>query len=427
MKNRSVTIYAGGGGSRSTGKSCTLGINVIQNSERSERDSGSDKCSELPVSLDRSRNKFGMTPPVKVASCLGWSLKGHVQPLWMALSAFTMAARLSRSTESVAERLPQLNPSKNLAFTMAEILLSLTIIGVVAAITLPSLTGNINERTWNTQRKALYARFSQAIALMPALNGYGTLTEGDSSTSAEDTAAETFVTAGLSKVLKINNICDSEHLEDCGIVSQITNLQASKVNVPTTLVGLNPMFNSTFIGGPTGSGSFTYSQLDTKAAAFETANGESIIVYYNPACQSDLAETEWNYRQAKMCANFIYDLNGSKGPNTFGKDIGVITVLYPSDSSVVAPIPASVRSAGSSSQRDAGKLCLSQDSESRVPNRDELAAVFYNRVMFGLPGSGYFWTSSVIDSSNGWGQSFYTGRAATLPRTGGYNVWCVKR
>ena len=107
---------------------------------------------------------------------------------------------------------------KNLAFTMAEILLSLTIIGVVAAITLPSLTGNINERTWNTQRKALYARFSQAIALMPSLNGYGTLTEESSAGASDgvDTAAETFVTAGLSKVLKINNICDSEHIEDCG-------------------------------------------------------------------------------------------------------------------------------------------------------------------------------------------------------------------
>ena len=105
-----------------------------------------------------------------------------------------------------------------LAFTMAEILLSLTIIGVVAAITLPSLTGNINERTWNTQRKALYARFSQAIALMPSLNAYGTLTEGvDSSGSTvvtEDTAAETFVTKGLAKVLKINNICENEHLQD---------------------------------------------------------------------------------------------------------------------------------------------------------------------------------------------------------------------
>ena len=64
--------------------------------------------------------------------------------------------------------------ARGLAFTMAEILLSLTIIGVVAAITLPSLTGNINERTWNTQRKALYARFSQALPLMDALNGFGT-------------------------------------------------------------------------------------------------------------------------------------------------------------------------------------------------------------------------------------------------------------
>ena len=84
---------------------------------------------------------------------------------------------------------------------MAEILLSLTILGVVAAITLPSLTGNINERTWNTQRKALYARMSQAIALMPALNGYGMVKEESSPDAGDaiDTAAETFITAGLLK------------------------------------------------------------------------------------------------------------------------------------------------------------------------------------------------------------------------------------
>ena len=130
-----------------------------------------------------------------------------------------------------------------LAFTMAEILLSLTIIGVVAAITLPSLTGNINERTWNTQRKALYARFSQAISLMPAINGYGTLKEvTDSttgSTSIEDNAAETFVTAGLSKVLKINNICDNDHLTDCGISSKITTLGGIQIDIPKTMQELN--------------------------------------------------------------------------------------------------------------------------------------------------------------------------------------------
>ena len=154
----------GGGGTRSPGKSCTLSTNVIHNMIQDLTSETRENSTSV-----RFRLKPGMTLKEMTYVC---------------------------------------------AFTMAEILLSLTIIGVVAAITLPSLTGNINERTWNTQRKALYARFSQAIALMPSLNGYGTLTEGDSSTSAVDTAAETFVTAGLSKVLKINNICDSEHLAD---------------------------------------------------------------------------------------------------------------------------------------------------------------------------------------------------------------------
>ena len=63
--------------------------------------------------------------------------------------AFTMAAAGQGGFVS-----RWLTSGQKCAFTMAEILLSLTIIGVVAAITLPSLTGNINERTWNTQRKA---------------------------------------------------------------------------------------------------------------------------------------------------------------------------------------------------------------------------------------------------------------------------------
>ena len=235
-----------------------------------------------------------------------------------------------------------------LAFTMAEILLSLTIIGVVAAITLPSLTGNINERTWNTQRKALYARFSQALALMPSLGGYGTYklagtdAEGNS-TSAQDTAAETFVTEGLSKVIKINNICDHDHLEDCGIVTSYTNLAGSQKVWPTKLSELNSMFTGTFNDGPNGSGGTNYTNpqknIDTFAAAFETQNGESIAVYYNPNCQSDMQETVWHYAQPKMCANFIYDLNGNKGPNTVGKDIGFITAIYSSDPVVVAPVP----------------------------------------------------------------------------------------
>ena len=313
----------------------------------------------------------------------------------------------------------------NYAFTMAEILLSLTIIGVVAAITLPSLTGNINERTWNTQRKALYARMSQAIALMPALNGYGTLTEGDSSTSAVDTAAETFITSGLSKVLKINNICDYKHLEDCGIASKFTTLKATVISTPTKMSELNFDMISVSKTDTTLGADFSYDQLDTKAAAFETGNGESVIVYYNPKCISDFDTSNHSMIQPKICANLIYDLNGNKGPNTIGKDMGFITILYSTDSSVVMPLPH-LYDAGNSTQPDASALCTQQDSEYRLPNRDELAALFANKNLLNIS-TGRYWSSSVIDKETAYiigieaGDRTWGLRSLTRP------IRCVKR
>ena len=318
------------------------------------------------------------------------------------------------------------------AFTMAEILLSLTIIGVVAAITLPSLTGNINERTWNTQRKALYARFSQAIALMPSLNGYGTLTEetdSAGSTSITDTAAETFVTSGLAKVLKINNICDNEHLADCGIASKITILEGTGTILLEdikTLRGLNSLYISTY----------SYNTPDTKAAAFETAGGESILVYYNPQCTGNIQETKFHYTQSKMCANFVYDLNGTKGPNTVGKDIGFITALYSTDPVVVAPmpLPQNAGSAGHSGGRP-GELCRKQDPENRAPNSEELMSIFCNKQLAGMSnqgmvGTGFFWSISPAPSTDPrstWLHNFNTG--SRQPSTSGARepVRCVKR
>ena len=217
------------------------------------------------------------------------------------------------------------------SFTMAEILLSLTIIGVVAAITLPSLTGNINERTWRAQRKALYARISQALALMGNINGYGqyigTYTNGSAPVTT-DTSALTFVTNGLSKVLKLNNICDSEHLQDCGIASQYARFQTnSKYNFPKTLSDLNSTVSLSY--NP-------HNYIDTKVAAFETANGESVAVFYNPFCVAKDLKLDTGYMSDRVayavnpyiCANFVFDLNGKKGPNTFGKDTWFMSALY---------------------------------------------------------------------------------------------------
>ncbi|MCM1010673.1 MAG: type II secretion system GspH family protein [Fusobacterium sp.] len=301
---------------------------------------------------------------------------------------------------------------------MAEILLSLTIIGVVAAITLPSLTGSINEKTWNTQRKALHARFSQALALMPNLNSYGTLND------TTDTATETFITNGLTKVMKINNICNHENLKDCGIPDKITTLNNNTIsNFNTspynTLIGFNSLF---YIEN-------AYSQIDTKAAAFETANGESILTYYNPYCQSSLQEINWTYVQSKMCANFVYDLNGNKGPNTVGKDIGFISALYPSDPIVVAPLPLTSNTAKNQMQKNGGKACTQMDKDSRLPNIEELSAMFYNNLLIGIS-PGYYWSSSIVSSSlndKGWDLYFQDGLKSGFSRTNHRGVRCIKR
>lgn len=314
------------------------------------------------------------------------------------------------------------------AFTMAEILLSLTIIGVVAAITLPSLTGNINERTWNTQRKALYARMSQAIMLMPALNSYGIVSENESGSITEDTAAETFITNGLSKVLKINNICDYEHLADCGITSKYTNMAGSVTPTPTNLFGLNEWFS-------TQTGSISYTTYNTNAAAFETQNGESIIAYYNPTCSTDTRVAGHNdigndvsYPQAVMCVNFVYDLNGSKGPNTIGKDIGFITAFNSVDTIVVAPLPSAVTNAGSKNFNEAVSLCKTQSEESRLPNIDELSSLFINKDAVSLSSEGNnFWSSSVVDSGHAMSISLNTATKYVAEKIGGRTVRCIKR
>ena len=318
----------------------------------------------------------------------------------------------------------------NRAFTMAEILLSLTIIGVVAAITLPSLTGNINERTWNTQRKALYARMSQAIALMPALNGYGTLTEDASHSVTQDTAAETFVTAGLSKVLKINNICDSENIEDCGFASQYTDMFASKRDVPLDLLGLHSRFqyNFTETDGVTSRSVYV---VNSKVAAFETANGESILAYYNPSCIPELGRGGLtDFAQQKICVNFVYDLNGNKGPNTMGKDMGIMSVFYPSDSIVVAPSVYTNMFSGVT-QQEAGQKCRELDDDSRLPSLEEFMSISINYYLLGLNGhttQEEFWTSKISNSSNGYVVHTTLGRVYSwVSRTAARAAMCVHR
>ena len=409
MKNRrNVLTNAGGGGPLLTGTS-------VQS-----------------VSGMSSRIYFGICPTIPVVRNVGQTLnqscstreKRHREKRGFRLVpllglAFTMAARLSRFHNGLV--------GLRSAFTMAEILLSLTIIGVVAAITLPSLTGNINERTWNTQRKALYARFSQAIALMPSLNGYGTLreiTDSAGSTSIEDTAAETFVTSGLSKVLKINNICDSEHLKDCGLPEKLSTFAGSTITLPLKMSELNSIVVST-------SNEASHSQIDTIAAGFETANGENIAVYYNPYCTSQMKQVNNDISmmpQGAICANFIYDLNGNKGPNSIGKDIGFLTVFYSTDPVAVAPYPNAQDATVSVANADMSNVCKKQDSEYRLPTKEELVSLWVNEKLLGNMKQDRYWSSSVnLTIDHPWYIRTANGAVSYLNEHMSMAARCIKR
>ncbi len=264
---------------------------------------------------------------------------------------------------------------------------------------------------------------------MPSLSGYGTydgVISGGSISSTTDTAAEAFLTDGLSKVLKINNICDATHLADCGIPTTYTNMAGSTKTFPTKLSEMNTSF--LYTNNP-------QKNIDTKAAAFETQNGESIAVFYNPYCQPNLGE-RWHYAQPKMCANFIYDLNGKKGPNVAGKDIGFITALYSSDPVIVSPqpitsngtnpYPTEMSPATGMIGQYAAAACAALDSESRVPNIDELSAMFFNRDLFGILDTPY-WSSTKESASLQWIQFEDGNRGPSTSYQYFYDVRCIKR
>lgn len=309
---------------------------------------------------------------------------------------------------------------KKKGFTLAEILITLTIIGVVAAITIPSLLANTNERVLDTKRKALHARMTQAIAQLN-LPEYESVNED----GTDKGSALRFVSKGLNTVYKIAAVCDNTELKACDFPENITTSSGANININfASFAQLSPSMTAEYTGG-----------LSTKPAAFRTQNGESVMVYYNPRC-TNLGTAVWEDLRNKICVNMIYDLNGSsESPNKVGYDIGFITVIGSTNPSVVAPVPDSANlsqkysfttttamsygnlfdyllmapayaeSTDTESDMSAAEACMARGSYI-LPSAEEAAAMVLNRQLLGNlnTSSGMslsIWSSSVQEDSEG--------------------------
>ena len=63
------------------------------------------------------------------------------------------------------------NPSKKYAFTLAEVLITIGVIGVVAAMVMPGIVENVQERILIVKLKQTYSILSNGLKRMTAENG----------------------------------------------------------------------------------------------------------------------------------------------------------------------------------------------------------------------------------------------------------------
>lgn len=135
-----------------------------------------------------------------------------------------------------------------------------------------------------------------------------------------------------------------------------------------------------------------------------------------------------------MCANFVYDLNGSATPNQLGKDVGFITVfLGPNkEVEVVAPNPIG-KNLGSYKWADGIQACKNIEGY-RMPSMYEMASKVANRYLDTniSTGGGFYWTSSSYSAGakgkayRVYSHSQMTPSYTTASKTTTQQVYCIK-
>ncbi len=94
---------------------------------------------------------------------------------------------------------------KKLGFTLAEVLITLAVVGIVAALTIPTLINFIGNKVATNKVKVFQSKLITGLNLAKTA---GNLHSNYSST-------EDFIKNGLAKHFKMVNICGSENPRDC--------------------------------------------------------------------------------------------------------------------------------------------------------------------------------------------------------------------
>lgn len=290
------------------------------------------------------------------------------------------------------------NNHRKRAFTLAEVLITLGIIGVVASMTIPTLVQKFQQHSYDTASNVFTRKLGEALKLMNL----------DSTLAGYDTTMD-FVNA-LSKKIKIIKICQSDNLKECFASQFSTNVDTFKTEELKQAKNLNKDGN-----------------YGTETVGVIFADGVSALIAYNQKAKED----PFNNRVVNIISSgdgiknrtiglstdalaILYDVSGSSDSNIYSvdedgnyKDIRGINVSIKIGADILyipsyAPVNCSDSSSrgyeyctGSTRGTDyrAGTRLVCADQQMRAPTISELLALVEKSGQDGIPSAWSFWPS----------------------------------
>lgn len=183
------------------------------------------------------------------------------------------------------------------AFTLAEVLITLGIIGAVAAVTIPTLITGVSEQVRMHSAKAFTKKITDAIELMNQLE---TLAPYD---TTDDFVKE------LNKYLSITKVCDSSHITDCWPTDTVHLYDGTAYSISEATNGESAFQMGTKdING-------NDADYSGNTVTIVIVDGTTALISYNTKCSSD------DKRATENCFAAAFDINGNSQPNKIGQDI----------------------------------------------------------------------------------------------------------
>ena len=179
-------------------------------------------------------------------------------------------------------------------FTLAEVLITLTIIGIVAALTIPTLINNINEAQYTAGCKDMYNKLSQAISIIQS-NNQGIIHAGSSTSNANDLKND------FCNVMA----CSKTYDDPDGVTLIDSHFGPHPVNAlyknPSDTTSVDSYLSNFYI----------YS-----ASGAVLNNGSYLAFFDYNDCTS-----MYGYIDVNICGDIVVDINGNNGPNMSGEDL----------------------------------------------------------------------------------------------------------